>query len=119
MLNRDWLGSKFLESQPLKAEFRADGSIASLHFLGEFRQIEVHADLREARTREQMDPDLTLEEWLEGWKHQLLSEAHPEAFVPTCSFCGKTQNEVSRLIAGPTVMICNECIDLCQDILNS
>ena len=34
-----------------------------------------------------------------------------------CSFCGKTQNQVKRPIAGPNVYICNECIDLCQDIL--
>lgn len=37
--------------------------------------------------------------------------------VLRCSFCGKTQNQVKRLIAGPNVYICNECIDLCQDIL--
>ena len=35
----------------------------------------------------------------------------------SCSFCGKTQNQVERLIAGPNVYICNECIDLCQDII--
>jgi len=34
-----------------------------------------------------------------------------------CSFCGKSQNEVKKLIAGPTVYICNECVDLCRDIL--
>jgi ATP-dependent Clp protease ATP-binding subunit ClpX len=34
-----------------------------------------------------------------------------------CSFCGKSQYEVTKLIAGPTVFICNECIDLCGDIL--
>ena len=34
-----------------------------------------------------------------------------------CSFCGKNQNEVRRLIAGPTVYICDECIDLCNDII--
>ena len=34
-----------------------------------------------------------------------------------CSFCGKTQSQVERLIAGPNVYICNECIDLCQDIM--
>ena len=34
-----------------------------------------------------------------------------------CSFCGKTQDEVKRLIAGPTVYICDECIDLCNDII--
>ena len=34
-----------------------------------------------------------------------------------CSFCGKYQNKVDKLIAGPNVYICNECIDLCSDIL--
>ncbi|MBR2337836.1 MAG: ATP-dependent Clp protease ATP-binding subunit ClpX [Clostridia bacterium] len=35
----------------------------------------------------------------------------------SCSFCGKTQDEVYRLVAGPGVYICNECIELCSDIL--
>ena len=35
-----------------------------------------------------------------------------------CSFCGKPQSEVKKLIAGPTVYICNECIDLCNEIVN-
>lgn len=34
-----------------------------------------------------------------------------------CSFCGKSQNEVKKLIAGPTVYICNECVDICNDIM--
>src|SRR5215207_5919933 len=34
-----------------------------------------------------------------------------------CSFCGKSQDEVRKLIAGPTVYICDECIDLCDDII--
>src|SRR5215510_7871617 len=34
-----------------------------------------------------------------------------------CSFCGKSQNDVRKLIAGPTVYICDECIDLCNDII--
>ena len=34
-----------------------------------------------------------------------------------CSFCGKTQDEVKKLVAGPTVYICNECVALCDDIL--
>ena len=34
-----------------------------------------------------------------------------------CSFCSKNQDEVKRLIAGPTVYICDECIDLCNDII--
>ena len=35
-----------------------------------------------------------------------------------CSFCGKYQDEVERMIAGPGVCICNECIELCQEVLN-
>jgi len=35
----------------------------------------------------------------------------------TCSFCGKSQKEVKKLIAGPTVYICDECIGLCNDII--
>ena len=35
-----------------------------------------------------------------------------------CSFCGKTQEEVKKIIAGPTVYICDECIDLCNEIMD-
>ncbi len=34
-----------------------------------------------------------------------------------CSFCGKSQDEVRKLIAGPTVYICDECIELCNEII--
>ena len=34
-----------------------------------------------------------------------------------CSFCGKSQHEVRKLIAGPNVFICNECVELCEDII--
>ena len=35
-----------------------------------------------------------------------------------CSFCGKTQDQVKKLIAGPDVFICDECVDLCNEILD-
>jgi len=35
-----------------------------------------------------------------------------------CSFCGKSQHEVRKLIAGPSVFICDECVDLCNDIIS-
>jgi ATP-dependent Clp protease ATP-binding subunit ClpX len=35
-----------------------------------------------------------------------------------CSFCGKNQNEVKKLIAGPSVTICDECVGACNDILH-
>lgn len=41
----------------------------------------------------------------------------PEELL-ACSFCGKTQNDVRKLIAGPGVYVCNECIDICNEIIN-
>src|SRR5260370_16937594 len=35
-----------------------------------------------------------------------------------CSFCGKSQHEMRKLIAGPTVFICDECVELCMDIIH-
>lgn len=35
-----------------------------------------------------------------------------------CSFCGKSQDQVKRLVAGPGVYICDECIELCQEIID-
>ena len=35
-----------------------------------------------------------------------------------CSFCGKTQDQVKKLIAGPDVYICDECVELCNEILD-
>ena len=41
----------------------------------------------------------------------------PSEKILYCSFCGKSQHEVKKLIAGPSVFICDECIDLCNDII--
>jgi len=35
-----------------------------------------------------------------------------------CSFCGKSQHEVKKLIAGPSVFVCDECVELCNDIIS-
>lgn len=35
-----------------------------------------------------------------------------------CSFCGKSQDQVKKIVAGPGVYICNECIDLCKEIID-
>ena len=37
--------------------------------------------------------------------------------IPTCSFCGKRHDEVNKLIAGPEVNICDECVNLCSEIV--
>ena len=34
-----------------------------------------------------------------------------------CNFCGKSQHEVRKLIAGPSVYVCDECVELCMDII--
>jgi hypothetical protein len=47
--------------------------------------------------------------------------AHPDPTpqaVLYCSFCGKSQHEVNKLVAGPHVFICDECIDVCSDIID-
>lgn len=38
---------------------------------------------------------------------------------PHCSFCGKSADDVRKLVAGPSVFICDECVDLCSDVLSS
>ena len=40
-----------------------------------------------------------------------------ETDVLRCSFCNKDQNDVRKLIAGPTVFICDECVEVCNDII--
>src|SRR2546426_1845137 len=42
-----------------------------------------------------------------------------ETEVLRCSFCNKDQNEVRKLIAGPTVFICDECVQVCNDIIRA
>src|SRR5580693_3975291 len=44
-------------------------------------------------------------------------EADDTAIIVSCTFCGKPSTEVAKIIAGPGVYICNECVQLCSDIL--
>jgi ATP-dependent Clp protease ATP-binding subunit ClpX len=46
-----------------------------------------------------------------------MSESSSDNKVLYCSFCGKSQHEVRKLIAGPSVYICDECVELCNDII--
>jgi ATP-dependent Clp protease ATP-binding subunit ClpX len=46
-----------------------------------------------------------------------MSNKPTEEKLMYCSFCGKSQHEVHKLIAGPSVFICDECVDLCNDII--
>lgn len=44
-------------------------------------------------------------------------DEHDSGKLLYCSFCGKSQNEVKKLIAGPSVFVCDECVELCNDII--
>lgn len=54
--------------------------------------------------------------WAENWATIIFEEAESKL---RCAFCSKTQSEVRKLIAGPTSYICDECVQLCQEILAS
>jgi ATP-dependent Clp protease ATP-binding subunit ClpX len=47
-----------------------------------------------------------------------MSDNKKTNIVLYCSFCGKSQKDVTKLIAGPNVFICNECVDLCHNIIS-
>ena len=49
--------------------------------------------------------------------HQDMARIGDGADLLKCSFCGKSQKQVKKLIAGPGVYICDECIDLCNEII--
>ncbi len=44
--------------------------------------------------------------------------APDDKVVPSCSFCGKPRDEVGRLVPGPAVNICDECVAVCNEILS-
>ncbi len=51
----------------------------------------------------------------EQYRRAAEGEADPESLH--CSFCGKGQHDVAKLIAGPDVFICDECVELCADVV--
>jgi ClpX C4-type zinc finger len=61
--------------------------------------------------------DKTLIEWsIKVWSEALRLNS-PSKIIYNCSFCGKSQHEVRKLIAGPDSFICDECVDLCVGII--
>lgn len=63
----------------------------------------------------EVTPAMRYERWVHDWLDRAYDLRLGVAFV--CSFCGKGQQEVAKLIAGPSVFICSECIGLCNEIL--
>ena len=111
----------------LYVEERADGTLASVSFwragrcLAELAMSEGEASWRSieefvalADRDEPTDPD-GFRRWLEGVPFQRLADL--ASATRRCAFCEKTSAEVAKLIMGPAVGICNECVALCADII--
>lgn len=67
---------------------------------------------------DQDEPPPSLRQWAVEWMEKIADTMKDRPFAMVCSFCGKSQSEVRKLIAGPSVFICDECIALCNDILS-
>jgi ClpX C4-type zinc finger len=70
--------------------------------------------------RQLLEVAMALEETLkkaygDGWAAQIPDFEEPQ--LSCCSFCGKEQHEVRKLVAGPSVFICDECVELCKGIV--
>jgi hypothetical protein len=52
-----------------------------------------------------------------GNEHTISAETQNDRATLYCTFCGKSQHEVRKLIAGPTAFICDECVDICTDVI--
>ncbi|GMU51461.1 MAG: hypothetical protein AMXMBFR33_06070 [Candidatus Xenobia bacterium] len=113
--------------QGICAEFYPDGALKHLANYREGEQCGWALDLDAQGTRatvtkvEAYQPSKEEGEgsyatWVEDWIGIIFEEAE---FVLRCTFCGKTRNQVRKLIAGPTCFICDECVGLCQEILAS
>lgn len=57
-------------------------------------------------------------ETYEKWLTELIAKG-PEEFGPYCSFCGKGKDEVKTLIQGQNVYICDECVAVCQEVIEN
>ena len=65
--------------------------------------------------KDKEDEDLEIPSFLRNQEEDRDKKDKSSAYY--CSFCGNSQHEVEKLIAGPTVFICDLCVDLCVDIL--
>ena len=116
--DRNWLGPTFDESESLSAEVDANGQVVGFGLKSAEKSITVRIEPPCVTTIEHNPEDVLPEDWLERWRDELIDQTRPKSFQPTCGFCGKTDKEVRKIIAGPSVMICNECVELCSEILS-
>lgn len=109
------------EKQGFYAELAPDGSVRLFGYFVEGRPRGWLLCLAPSESRAEQvqpftqEPELSFEEWAQGWIDRIVDEAPGRTL--RCSFCQKTQQEVRKLIAGPTSYICDECVALCSEIL--
>ena len=68
-----------------------------------------------------VDDELSIDEALNAFASKWIGIISQEGShsPPDCSFCGRNSNEVQKLVAGPRSYICNDCIDLCADMVKN
>jgi len=134
MIGRDSLPQGYHEDKKegMHAEFRRDGSLAHYGCYRDGKPVgwQLYLDQTKSqgsaeRRDEERFPDINdndgegdpmpFDDWAQKW---IDSISDAGSHILKCSFCGKKQTEVRKLIAGPSVYICNECIDLCSEILS-
>lgn len=116
--DRNWLGQTFFQTESLSAEIDSAGALISFGLTTSEKSIRVQIEPPRITTIEHNPEDVLAEDWLEGLRDDLIAQTRPKSFQPSCGFCGKTDKEVRKIIAGPSVMICNECVELCSEILS-
>lgn len=111
MSRRVWLATKLLRLYPLRWRERYGSEMAALleeHRVG----LRTLADLIAGAVDARFDPAGECEEG-----SMSRSDRQERRRYTRCSFCGKGQDKVKKLVAGPGVYICNTCIELCNEVL--
>jgi len=117
----DQLGEGFQTASEdgLYARLGPGGEVVAFGYKGRGKHLHVDVQARTATetTVQEYDEDVEFEDWLDNWREGVRAASQPFTAQLKCSFCGKSNTEVKKLIAGPTSYICDECIELCSEIL--
>jgi hypothetical protein len=65
------------------------------------------------------DKEIALYDWTDQQLQVLSKKLMPSEYKRSCAFCGRSGEEVSKLIAGPSAYICSDCVVLCNEIMNT
>lgn len=118
-MTRDWLGDDFQpgSSEGLFARLNDAGELLGFGYVGRGTSLAVDIAARTATETHEYDEDVDFTDWLTDWRDQARAATRPYSATLNCAFCGKSNTEVKKLIAGPSSYICNECVELCSEIL--